>query len=36
MSDKPAFDMIAQAFSGTMYMTGDPDGATHASRSINC
>ena len=26
MSDKPAFDMIAQAFSGTMYMTGDPEG----------
>ena len=26
MSDRPAFDMIAQAFSGTMYMTGDPEG----------
>ena len=26
MSDRPAFDMIAQAFSGTMFMTGDPDG----------
>ncbi len=25
-SDRPAFDMIAQAFSGTMFMTGDPDG----------
>ena len=25
-SDRPAFDMIAQAFSGTMHMTGDPDG----------
>ena len=25
-SDRPAFDMIAQAFSGTMYMTGEPDG----------
>ncbi|HJM27528.1 MAG: CoA transferase [Acidimicrobiales bacterium] len=26
MSDRPAFDMIAQAFSGTMFMTGDPQG----------
>jgi len=26
MSDRPAFDMIAQAFSGTMYMTGDSEG----------
>lgn len=25
-SDRPAFDMIAQAFSGTMFMTGDLDG----------
>ncbi|MCH1512590.1 MAG: CoA transferase [Acidimicrobiales bacterium] len=25
-SDRPAFDMIAQAFSGMMHMTGDPDG----------
>ena len=25
-SDRPAFDMIAQAFSGTMFMTGEPDG----------
>jgi len=25
-SDKPAFDLIAQAMSGIMYMTGDPDG----------
>ena len=25
MSDRPAFDMIAQAFSGTMYMTGAPE-----------
>ncbi len=24
--DKPAFDMIAQAMSGIMHMTGDPDG----------
>jgi len=26
MSDRPAFDMIAQAFSGSMHMTGDPEG----------
>ena len=26
MSDRPAFDMIAQAFSGSMFMTGDPEG----------
>ncbi len=25
-TDKPAFDMIAQAMSGIMFMTGDPDG----------
>lgn len=25
-SDRPAFDMIAQAFSGMMHMTGDPGG----------
>lgn len=25
-SDRPAFDMIAQAFSGLMWMTGEPDG----------
>ncbi len=26
MSDRPAFDMIAQAYSGSMHMTGDPEG----------
>ena len=35
LAHKTGYDMIAQAFSGMMHMTGDPDGSPTSSESVS-